>query len=79
MHSEIASVVTYATYVTGTQLLTDVRRTNGQNLLLTIIVKVFQSTIRKEQHMTFIGPKPPSQDEPLKLPPLPSDGPHTHK
>lgn len=29
--------------------------------------------------MTFIGPKPPSQDEPLKLPPLPSDGPHTHK
>ena len=24
--------------------------------------------------MTFIGPKPPSQNEPLKLPPLPPSG-----
>lgn len=29
----------------GIQLLTDVRKTNGQNLILTIIIKVFQSRV----------------------------------
>jgi len=32
MRSEIASVVTYSMYVMGMQLLTDVRKTNSQNL-----------------------------------------------
>ena len=43
MRSDIVSVVTYAMYVMGMQLLTDVRKTNGQNLLLTIIINVFRS------------------------------------
>lgn len=40
--SEIVHVVTYK-IDTGIQLLTDVRKTNGQNLLLTVIIKFFRA------------------------------------
>ena len=42
VRSEIVHVVTYEVD-TRIQLLTDVRKTNGQNLRLTVIVNVFQS------------------------------------
>lgn len=32
IRSEIVSVIIYTTYIMGMQLLTDVRKTNGQNL-----------------------------------------------